>query len=201
VAVEFLPDHDYRLGAALRHPFLRPSGQVEGCVDAVLGQQRRGLPSDAPYLVNWQLGEKAVQLLTRNDGQAGGFLPLGGDFGHHLGWRQPHGKGKAELAIQVLFDARGHSFVRHPQRPPEAGQVGKTLVDRILFHVRRIAPHNSEEALGEQAVGLGVCVATARKAGKFGEMAWDMPKKGVRGKRIMMKAEYGVTPTRCVQSI
>jgi hypothetical protein len=51
-------------------------------------------------------------------------LPLGGDFGHHLGRRQPHGKGKAEFAIQVLFDARGDTRIGQTQRPPEASQVG-----------------------------------------------------------------------------
>ena len=48
----------------------------------------------------------------------------------------------------------GDLDIGHPQRPTQAGHIGEAFVYRILFHLRRIAPDNGEEALGEQTIGL-----------------------------------------------
>ena len=53
-----------------------------------------------------------------------------------------------------MFDALGNLDVGHPQRPAQAGHIGEAFVYGVLFHLRRIAPHNGKEARGQQAVGL-----------------------------------------------
>jgi hypothetical protein len=104
--------------------------------------------AEAGFLHNLGLGMPAFWLDLMAESRAQRNVCLAKK---HMGRRQAHGKGEAELGIEVLFDARGNALVGHPEWAPEAGQVAKAFVYRIFFNIGGIAPDNSKEALGEQA--------------------------------------------------
>ena len=155
-AAQFLP---YLASHFAHHPRRPPLGalhEIPGRLQSVFVEQFDRVFAEPPHVLERDTRQEMVDVTARDRRKAFGLAVVGGDFGERLGRREAERYGDAQFAPDLFLEHGGDLGVGGAEDPSHAGQVREPLVDRILLHRGRVAVHDREHPLREQAVGLVV---------------------------------------------